>query len=42
MNNIDSKFGFDEYGNPCDFIEDGILYIYQGKSYGIDHWVGIP
>ena len=37
------KTPFDSNGTPCDFIdEDGTLWIYQGKKYGFDDWIGSP
>lgn len=38
------KRGFDEAGNPIDFIdiEDGYTYIYQGFKNGIHNWMCIP
>lgn len=37
-------WGFDEAGNPIDYIniEDGYTYIYQGCKNGIHNWMGIP
>ena len=43
MTNVISSTGFDSNGNPCDFEdEDGTIWIYLGKRYGIDEWGGIP
>ncbi len=38
-----SSTGFDSNGNPCDFVDDdGTIWIYIGKRYGINEWRGIP
>lgn len=43
MKESNFKFGYDQSGQPCDFIdEDGILWIYQGRKKGIDEWGGFP
>ena len=43
MINLISSTGFDSNGNPCNYKDkDDTVWIYIGKSHGIEEWRGIP
>lgn len=43
MGNIIYNNGFNPDDNHCvDIYEKDIIWIYQGKKEGYDHWEGIP
>ena len=43
MINLISSTGFDSNGNPCNYKDkDDTIWIYIGKSHGIEEWRGIP